>query len=88
MKVLIQFTRDVEEITTMEVEISEAELDEHFKDIGDEWAQRQLLEERLKLYVMDNERELLAANPIPREDIDVLVERPWSMDRVTRRREE
>ena len=87
MKVLIQFTRDVEEVATMEVEISEAEVEEHFKDIGDDWAQRQPLDERLKLYVLDNERELLSANPIPREDIDVLIERHWSMDRVTRRRE-
>ena len=51
MKVQIQFSRDVEEIATMEVEISEAEVEEHFKDIGDDWAQRQSLDERLKLYV-------------------------------------
>ena len=88
MKVVIEFRRRVEEIAEMEIEVTEQEMDDYFKETGDEWALRQPPEQNLYLFATDNEEALLKANPITRDQIDVSVEKLWRVERVTRSEEE
>tara|TARA_R110000824_G_scaffold349967_1_gene536859 strand:+ start:223 stop:489 length:267 start_codon:yes stop_codon:yes gene_type:complete len=88
MKVVIEFRRRVEEIAEMEIEVTEQEMDDYFREAGDEWSLRQPLLHRLDLFATDNEEALLKANPITRDQIDVSVEKLWRVERVTRSEEE
>ena len=88
MKVVIEFRRKVEEVAEMEIEVTEQEMDDYFKEAGDEWALRQPPEQNLYLFATDNEEALLKANPITRDQIDVSGETLWRVERVTRSEEE
>ena len=90
MKVVIEFRRKVEEIAEMEIEVTEQEMDDYFKEAGDEWALRLPPEQNLYLFATDNEEAMLKANPITRDQIDVSVEKLWRVDGawVTRSEEE
>ena len=88
MKVVIEFRRKVEEIAEMEIEVTEQEIIRSLREAGDEWALRQPPEQNLYLFATDNEEALLKANPIPRDQIDVSVEKLWRVERVTRSEEE
>ena len=88
MKVVIEFRRKVEEVSEMEIEVTEQEMDDYFKEAGDEWALRQPLQQRLYLFATDNEEDLIKANPINRDQITVEFEKRWYAERVTRSEEE
>ena len=88
MKVVIEFRRKVEEVSEMEIEVTEQEMDDYFKEAGDEWALRQPLQQRLYLFATDNEEALIKANPINRDQITVEFEKRWYAERVTRSEEE
>ena len=88
MKVVIEFRRKVEEVAEMEIEVTEQEMDDYFKEAGDEWALRQPLQQRLYLFATDNEEALIKANPINRDQITVEFEKRWYAERVTRSEEE
>ena len=88
MKVVIEFRRNVDECTEMEIDVTEQEMDDYFREAGDDWALRQPLQQRLNVFAQDNEEALLKANPITRDQIDVSVEKLWRVERVTRSEEE
>ena len=88
MKVVIEFRRRVEEIAEMEIEVTEQEMDDYFREAGDDWVLRQPLQQRLDVFARDNEEALIKANPINRDQITVEFEKRWHVERVTRSAEE
>jgi len=88
MKVVIEFRRNVDECTEMEIDVTEQEVDDYFREAGDDWALRQPLQQRLNVFAQDNEEALIKANPINRDQITVEFEKRWHVERVTRSEEE
>ena len=84
MKVVIEFRRNVDECTEMEIDVTEQEVDDYFKEAGDDWVLRQPLQQRLDVFARDNEEALIKANPINRDQITVEFEKRWHVERVTR----
>ena len=87
MKVVIEFRRNVDECTEMEIDVTEQEVDDYFREAGDDWVLRQPLQQRLDVFARDNEEALLKANPINRGQITVEFEKRWHVERVTRSEE-
>ncbi len=87
MKVVIEFRRNVDECTEMEIDVTEQEVDDYFKEAGDDWVLRQPLQQRLDVFARDNEEALIKANPINRDQITVEFEKRWHVERVTRSEE-
>ena len=87
MKVVIEFRRNVDECTEMEIDVTEQEVDDYFKEAGDDWVLRQPLQQRLDVFARDNEEALIKANPINRGQITVEFEKRWHVERVTRSEE-
>ena len=87
MKVVIEFRRNVDECTEMEIDVTEQEVDDYFKEAGDDWVIRQPLQQRLDVFARDNEEALIKANPINRGQITVEFEKRWHVERVTRSEE-
>tara|TARA_R100000152_G_C6765807_1_gene190661 strand:- start:59 stop:325 length:267 start_codon:yes stop_codon:yes gene_type:complete len=88
MKVVIEFRRNVDECTEMEIDVTEQEVDDYFKEAGDDWVLRQPLQQRLDVFARDNQEALIKANPINRDQITVEFEKRWHVERVTRSEEE
>jgi hypothetical protein len=88
MKVVIEFRRNVDECTEMEIDVTEQEVDDYFREAGDDWVLRQPLQQRLDVFARDNEEALIKANPINRDQITVEFEKRWHVERVTRSEEE
>ena len=88
MKVVIEFRRNVDECTEMEIDVTEQEVDDYFREAGDDWVLRQPLQQRLNVFAQDNEEALIKANPINRGQITVEFEKRWHVERVTRSEEE
>ncbi len=88
MKVVIEFRRNVDECTEMEIDVTEQEVDDYFREAGDDWVLRQPLQQRLDVFARDNEEALIKANPINRDQITVEFEKRWHVERVTRSKEE
>ena len=88
MKVVIEFRRNVDECTEMEIDVTEQEVDDYFREAGDDWVLRQPLQQRLDVFARDNEEALIKANPINRDQITVEFEKRWHVERVTRSAEE
>ena len=88
MKVVIEFRRNVDECTEMEIDVTEQEVDDYFKEAGDDWVLRQPLQQRLDVFARDNEEALIKANPINRDQITVEFEKRWHVERVTGSEEE
>ena len=84
MKVVIEFRRNVDECTEMEIDVTEQEVDDYFREAGDDWVLRQPLQQRLDVFARDNEEALIKANPINRDQITVEFEKRWHVERVTR----
>ena len=87
MKVVVEFRRNVDECTEMEIDVTEQEVDDYFREAGDDWALRQPLQQRLDVFARDNEEALIKANPINRDQITVEFEKRWHVERVTRSEE-
>ncbi len=87
MKVVIEFRRNVDECTEMEIDVTEQEVDDYFREAGDDWVLRQPLQQRLDVFARDNEEALIKANPINRDQITVEFEKRWHVERVTRSEE-
>ena len=87
MKVVIEFRRNVDECTEMEIDVTEQEVDDYFREAGDDWVLRQPLQQRLDVFARDNEEALIKANPINRGQITVEFEKRWHVERVTRSEE-
>ena len=88
MKVVVEFRRNVDECTEMEIDVTEQEVDDYFREAGDDWVLRQPLQQRLDVFARDNEEALIKANPINRDQITVEFEKRWHVERVTRSEEE
>ena len=84
MKVVIEFRRNVDECTEMEIDVTEQEVDDYFREAGDDWVLRQPLQQRLDVFARDNEEAMIKANPINRGQITVEFEKRWHVERVTR----
>ena len=54
MKVVIEFRRNVDECTEMEIDVTEQEVDDYFREAGDDWVLRQPLQQRLDVFAWDN----------------------------------